>query len=420
MYALVDCNNFYASCERLFQPRLAKQPVVVLSNNDGCVIARSQEAKDLGIEMGAPSFQWERFFVENKVQVFSSNYALYGDLSNRVMQTLATFTPNIEIYSIDESFLDVSKMPYLDLFEYAKEIKATVYKNVGIPVSIGIAPSKTLAKMANRFTKKNSPEVGVWALPDQAAIDTILEKTKVGDIWGIGAKHSAFLKIKGINTALELSKMPDDWVRTNLSVVGLRLVHELRGIPCIEFEDTPPAKQCICTSRSFGTMLTRLDELKQAVSTHASACAAKLRKQNSCTGLIHVFINTNIHRLDQEQYSRSISIKINVETNDTSEIIKYAMLALQRIYKNGYSYKKAGVIVMEIVPETQIQHSLFDTVNREKQNNLMKVFDGINLGMGKNTVKFAVQGNGKKWKLKQERLSPCYTTRMAEILKVKI
>lgn len=418
MIALVDCNNFYASCERVFNPKLEKQPVVVLSNNDGCVIARSEEAKALGIEMGAPAFMFEDKFQATGVQVFSSNYTLYGDLSGRVMKTLAQFSPIIEVYSIDESFLDLSHMVNVNLSTYGKKIKATVCQNIGIPVSIGIAPTKTLAKMANRYAKKKNRSLGVHLLDSPAAIDEVLTATEVEDIWGVGGQYASLLRLHDVKTAMDLSKMPEQWIKKNMSIVGQRLFNELKGVPCLSFEDVPPAKQGICTSRSFGQMLTEKEDLRQALSTHAASCAAKLRKQKTCAGLIHVFIQTNIHRQQDKQYFRSINLQLPVPSNAGTEIVKYAMLGLDKIYRPGHNYKKAGVIVMEIIPETEVQQGLFDTLDRPKHNVLMKTLDSVNDSFGKNLVKLAVQGNGRKWKLRQERLSPCYTTRISDVLKI--
>ncbi|MEO8174659.1 MAG: Y-family DNA polymerase, partial [Sediminibacterium sp.] len=290
MIALVDCNNFYASCERVFDPKLVGKPVVVLSNNDGCVIARSEEAKTLGVEMGAPAHHWEQFFEQNGVYVFSSNYTLYGSLSHRVMKTLAEFVPELEIYSIDEAFLNMTDLAFEDLLKLGIKIRRTVRQHVGIPVSVGIAPTKTLAKMANRYAKKNRKDVGVhWAATPEL-VQEMLEFTEIGEIWGIGRQHSIFLQKNGFHTAADFVKAPDDWVRSNLSVVGLRMLSELRGVPSIDWEFKAPAKKNIMTSRSFGKIITKKEDIIEALSNYAALCAGKLREQKTCAKSLHVFL----------------------------------------------------------------------------------------------------------------------------------
>lgn len=419
MIALVDCNNFYASCERVFKPAIRNLPVVVLSNNDGCVIARSNEAKELGIEMGTPAFMLEEQFKQQNIQVFSSNYTLYGSLSNRVMKVLSTFTPNIEIYSIDEAFLDLSAMVGVDLYQYGLLIKKTVQQHVGIPVSVGIAPTKTLAKMANRYAKKRKRQIGVHAAVTPAEIHEMLSTTEIPDVWGIGSQHARKLLLKGIRTAADFVQLNEEWVRKNMTVVGQRMLNELKGTPSISWEQSPPPKKVICTSRSFGQLLTRMEDISQAVANYANKCAQKLRKQKSCAGVIHVFVQTNTHRTQDKQYYRSISIELPVASNSSQEIISHALKGLQEIYRSGYNYKKAGVIVMDIVPENQIQFGLFDTFNRSRDKKLMESYDKINQLFGKDLVRFAAQGYGRRWRLKQERLSPCYTTRLCDVYIIK-
>lgn len=419
MIALVDCNNFYASCERVFKPSLRNKPVVVLSNNDGCVIARSNEAKELGIEMGTPAFMSEDLFRKHKIQVFSSNYTLYGSLSERVMKTLSTFTPNIEVYSIDEAFLDMSNMGHIDLTQYAIQIKKTVQQNVGIPVSIGIAPTKTLAKMANRYAKKNKSDIGVHVVASQFEITELLTSTEIGDVWGIGSQHQKKLLLLGIKKASDFVSLNEEWVKKNMTVVGQRMLNELKGIPSLSWENAPPPKKVICTSRSFGQLLTKVEDISQAVANYANKCAQKLRKQKSCAGVIHVFVQTNTHRTQDKQYYRSISIELPVASNSSQEIISYALKGLREIYRLGYNYKKAGVIVMDIVPENQIQFGLFDTFNRNRDKKLMQSYDAINQLFGKDLIRFATQGYSRRWRLKQERLSPCYTTRLSDVYVIK-
>jgi DNA polymerase V len=420
MIALVDCNNFYASCERLFKPHLNKKPIVVLSNNDGCVIARSDEAKALGIVMGTPEFMAEQLMQEKGVAVFSSNYALYGSLSDRVMRTMADFSASMEIYSIDEAFLFLGDLPHVDLLQHSINLKAAVKEKVGIPVSVGVAPSKTLAKMANRFAKKTKKEMGVHVLDEQWKINEVLHATKVEDIWGVGRQYALFLQKHGFHTAYELSQAPEDWVRKNMTVVGQRLLNELRGIPCVEFELEPPPKKGICTSRSFGKVVTSKREIAEALSSYVAIAAEKLRKQNSCTGLINVFVQTNMHRAQDKQYFRSVNVPLPVSTSSTRELIQHALKGLDIIFRPGHNYAKCGVMLMEIIPADQVQYGMFDEVNRDKEEKLMKAMDKINNNFGKQLVRFAVQGYARKWKLRAEKLSPCYTTRLSDVLTIHV
>ena len=420
MYALVDCNNFYASCERLFQPKLEGRPVVVLSNNDGCTIARSDEAKAIGIEMGTPAFMIEDVFKKHNVAVFSSNYTLYGDLSDRVMKTLATFVPKLEVYSIDESFLDMSDLVYQDLAKLGMDIRETVKRNIGIPVSVGIAPTKTLAKMANRYAKKKYKKIGVFYAANNELIDEMLSFTEVEDIWGIGRQYAALLRRNGCKTAKDVTNIPEEWMRTNMTVVGQRLWNELRGIPSIEWEYEPPAKKNICTSRSFGKLTGDKTILIEAASNYAAACAVKLRNQQSCAKAMSVFINTNQHKTEQPQYSASICLEFERPTNLTGEIIQYALKGLDIIYKEGYLFKKVGIIMLGLIPESQSQGSLFDKRDRTKNRELLKTVDKLNRMMGKDSVRMAVQGYQRRYKLRADYLSNKYTTNINEILKVKI
>jgi DNA polymerase V len=420
MYALVDCNNFYASCERLFQPKLQGCPVVVLSNNDGCVIARSDEAKALGIVMGTPAYMNEALFRKNNVAVFSSNYTLYGDMSNRVMKTLSGFVPRMELYSIDEAFLDMSELKYADLHKLGIDIKTTVTRNTGIPVSVGIAPTKALAKMANRYAKKRFKEVGVFYAANQWLIDEMLDFTEVGDIWGVGRQYALMLKRNGFHTAKDFININADWIRTNMSVVGLRLWNELRGVPSIEWEFEPKAKQNICTSRSFGKLTNDYSILKEAVSNYAAACAEKLRKQQSVCKQVNVFISTNPHKADQQQYKHSITIQCETATDSSSEIIAYALKGLEIIFKPGYLFMKCGVMVLNIIPEAEVQMNLFDTKDRTKDKKALSAMDSINQLYGGGTVRMAVQRFDRRFRLRADHLSKRYTTRFNEVLNVKI
>jgi len=420
MFALVDCNNFYASCERVFNPALEGKPVIVLSNNDGCAIARSKEAKAIGIKMATPAFMLEDLIKEHDVKVFSSNYTLYGDMSSRVMEILSSFTPSIEYYSIDEAFLDLSELKYQDMTELAVKIRQTIKQYTGLPVTVGIAPTKTLAKLANRFAKKKKLTPGIHCLLDPVQIQEVLDHSKISEVWGIGRQHEKLLLRHHVKTAGDFIKLPDEWVRKNMSVVGQRMLNELCGIPSIKWEDQPPPKKGMCTSRSFAYLVTSKSELQEAVSTYAANVALKLRREHSCAGHMQVFLQTSPFNNEKELYIKSVDLDLPVPTNISAEIIHYALKGLDIIYKTGFKFLKAGVIVIEIIPEDQVQHGLFDTVNREKNNRLMAALDNVNKTLGKDMVRFAVQGYEKKWKLKAAYLSKRYTTNYKELLTIKI
>jgi DNA polymerase V len=417
MYALVDCNNFYASCERLFKPDLRDKPIVVLSNNDGCVIARSNEAKALGIPMGAPAFKFKALFDKHNINVFSSNYALYGDMSNRVMNMLSSYTPNIEIYSIDEAFLQFKNFDYVDLQSYCEDIKRKVDKGTGIPVSIGIAPTKALSKVANRIAKKFAKHTGgVYMIDTEEKRIKAIKWLSIGDVWGIGRRHSKRLLTKNIKTAYDFVNLPDQWVRQQMSVVGLRLKKELEGIATLGLETVNP-KKAIATTRSFDKMYADYDTLRERVSTFTVSCAEKLRKQKSHCNMLMVFVHTNYFRKDLPQYQRSIVVKTAYPTHSSIDLMKYAIKGLDNIFKEGYHYKKAGIIVMGLTPENTKQFSLFTDEN-PKHASVMKTIDSLNKVIGQNKVKFASQDTGRMWKMKQERLSPRYTTNLDEIIDV--
>ena len=419
MFALVDCNNFYASCERVFNPYWNGRPVVVLSNNDGCVIARSNEAKQIGIKMGVPAYQIKTEIEQYGIGVFSSNYTLYGDMSNRVMSMLSSYSPSIEIYSIDEAFLDFSGFDLFSLKNYGEDIVQEVTKGTGIPISMGIAKTKTLAKVANKFAKKYKGYKGVCIIDTEEKRISALKLTKIEDVWGIGHRHANRLASQGVNNAYDFARMPKNWVRQQMTVVGERTWKELNGEPCIELEQVAPPKKQICTSRAFGQTITDIEELEEAVSSYASICAGKLRKQKLCAQSLMVFIHTNNFREDLPQYFQNCVLKLPVPTSSTPEIVHYALIALRNIYRKGYFFKKAGVIIMDIVPNSAIQQNLFDAVDREKQKNLIKVVDKLNSGFTRNHLYLAIQGGRRKWKLKQELLSPCYTTQLSDIIKIK-
>lgn len=419
MFALVDCNNFYASCERVFRPELRGKPIVVLSNNDGCIIARSNEAKALNIPMGAAAFEYEKYFIENDVYVFSSNYALYGDMSNRVMNLLAAMTPQLEIYSIDEAFLDFRGCDYLNLQEHGLHIVKTITQSTGIPVSIGIAETKALAKVANKIAKKFPKETkGAYLIDTDEKRIKALKWLKIGDVWGIGRRHAKRLMALNINNAYKFTQLPDEWVRQNMSIVGLRLKYELEGKPTLDLEQVKNKKN-IATTRSFDVNYTEFEQLRERVSTFAVTCAEKLRRQKSCCNALMVFIHTNGFRNDLPQYSKNIVMKLPFATNSSIEITKFAIDGLKLIFKSGYKYKKAGVILMDFTPENINQISIFENTN-PKHKAIMEAMDKLNASIGQKKVKLASQALDRTWKMRQERLSPRYTTKFSEILTVHI
>jgi DNA polymerase V len=437
MIALIDCNNFYVSCERVFDPSLRNKPVIVLSNNDGCAIARSDEAKALGIKMGAAAFLMQDLIRKHDVKVFSSNYALYGDMSARVMEVIRAFIPDTEEYSIDEIFGDLSTMKYINLEKLAGEIREAVMRRTGIPVTIGIAQTKTLAKMANRYAKKTSGRRlqasgyrqqagsgneerqstatgGVFAATSLPLVNEMLAFTKVEDIWGIGSEHAVKLQQNGFYTAADFINAPEAWVRSEMSVVGLRTLQELKGRPCIKWESNPAKKKNICTSRQFGKLITGRKEVRQAIATFASSCAQKLRREGSCARKINVFLQTNVHRKQDAQYFHSVTLDISSPTNSTVELLKFAMRAMDILYKPGYNYQKTGVIVMDLVPETCVQMALFNSADREKEKKVMKAVDELQESFG-DVVRFATQEFNKKWNLRRNHLSDSYTTKFDQL-----
>ncbi|TVR80877.1 MAG: Y-family DNA polymerase [Chitinophagaceae bacterium] len=417
MFALVDCNNFYASCERVFRPNLNEKPVVVLSNNDGCVIARSEEAKAAGIPMGAPAHKYETLFKKHNIHVFSSNYALYGDMSARVMNLLAEFAPEIEIYSIDEAFLKFGQAPHLDYQKHAEKIRNYVFKCTGIPISVGIAPTKSLAKTANKIAKKFSKQLNnVYIIDNEEKQRKALKWLPVSKVWGIGRRYANKLEHNGIHTALDFIQQPDDWVKRNMSVVGLRLKHDLSGKAILDLEGVQ-AKKNIATTRSFDKNYDDFTYVKERVTTFAVSCGEKLRRQQSTCNALMVFIHTNSHRKDLPQYSRNIVVQLPFPTNSSIELSKFAVLGLKQIFRKGYAYKKAGVIVMDIKPADNRQLSLFENSN-PRHDALMKAVDFLNTTIGQEKVKLAAQGSGRMWKMRQEKLSPRYTTKLNEIITI--
>lgn len=422
LFGLADCNNFYCSCERVFHPDLRNKPVVVLSNNDGCVIARSEESKSLGIKMGEPFYQIKELLEKNDVAVFSSNYNLYGDMSKRVMSLLSTYTPKLDIYSIDEAFLDLSGIGDADyLIKYSKEMVKAIGKGTGIPISLGIAPTKTLAKMASKFAKKYKGYGGVCLIDTDEKREKALKLFDIGDVWGIGYQHSKKFAYYGIKTAWDFTQKSESWVRKEMTVTGVRTWKELNGESCISIEELPH-KKSICTSRSFsGQGLNQLNDVEEAVANFAAQCSRKLKEQHTVCQSIIVFAHTSRFRMDVPQDYIYRSGNFPVPTNDHQEIVSMAVRMLRDAWKNDecYWYKKSGVIVWNICKDEAIQGNLFDTVNREKQAALAKAIDEINRKNGHNTIRVAVQGFEKKWHLKNEFISKQYTTNLDDVIVVK-
>ena len=419
MYALCDGNNFFVSCERVFDSSLDGKPVIVLSNNDGCAIARSEEAKALGIKMGANFFEIEDLVRQHNVQVFSTNFVLYADMSMRMKGLLSRFTPQLEDYSIDEAFLDFSGFDKSTLRDYSLEVARTVTQGIGIPVSLGVAPTKTLAKLANRFAKKYPGYKNVCLIDTDEKRIIALQKTDISDIWGIGRRSVKKLRDRGVNTAYDFTQLSRSWVRKHMTVVGERTWCELHGEPCIEFEAQQPDKQSIMVSRGFGKMIDDIDIVKEAAATYVCMAAAKLRKQKSCAKSLLVFLETNRFRDDLPQNRQHIVVNMPVATNFSMEIVSYMSGGLDKIFIPGYKYKKVGVMLMDIVPENAVQGYLWDNIDREKHKRLMQIMDSTNSKLGSNTLKLAVLGDGEQWKIRQRRLSPCYTTRIEDFPKVK-
>lgn len=419
MYALVDCNNFYASCERVFRPDLKGKPIVVLSNNDGCVIARSNEAKAVGIPMGAPAFEYEKVFKQHQVHVFSANFPLYGDMSHRVMTLLNDYSPDIEIYSIDEAFLKLDGFENYDLQVYGEQILKNIHKCTGIPICMGIAPTKSLAKVANKIAKKFQEKTkGVYIIDTEEKRIKALKWLKVEDIWGIGRQHSKKLKFFNINTAFDFIQQDAAWIKKQFTIVGLRLQQDLKGIPTLDFEMVQPKKN-IATTRSFDSNYTEFEQVCERVNTFAVSCAEKLRQQNSVCHSLMVFIHSNRFRKDLPQYSRNIVLKLPFASNSTIELAQFAEKALKLIFKKGYHYKKAGVIVQDIVPESNVQIGLFENANA-KHKPLMMAMDKVNKAYGQQKIRLASQDINRVWKMKQEKLSPRYTTNLKDIITIHL
>jgi DNA polymerase V len=414
VFALVDCNNFYASCERVFNPKLEGKPVVVLSNNDGCVVARSNEAKALGIGMGVPAFEVKDVIKKNGVEVFSSNYALYADMSSRVMETLSSFTTDIEIYSIDEAFLNLAGFS-CSLTDYGRKIRKAVKKWTGIPVTVGIARTKTLAKIAGRIAKKSVKADGVLDLTDSPFINRTLAEVPVEKVWGVGIKTTLKLKRAGIKTAMDLQNADINWIRNKFGVVGVRTVYELRGICCYPLEQNPPVKKSITVSRMFGRPVESIEELKEAVASYASRAGEKLRQEGLAAGVMTVFVTTS--RFIENRYFNSHTVEFAVATSNTIELIRNACRCIDRLYRKGCAFKKCGIILSGLVPEGQVQKGLFDNVDRLKSQRLMQVMDAINTRLN-SPLQWGAEGLEQAWKVKFKRRSRHYTTCWSELPEV--
>ena len=419
MYALVDCNNFYVSCERVFQPQLNGKPVVVLSNNDGCVISRSNEAKALGIPMGAPEFKVRDVIKQHNIQVFSSNYALYGDLSHRVMNTLEHFTPNVEVYSIDEAFLYFSGQDIPDYQEYGLQIRQRIIKWLSIPTGIGFAPTKALSKIANKIAKKfHERTQGVYVIDSDEKRIKALKWTKIEDVWGIGYRLTKKMQTKGILTAYDFTLPHNEWfIRKEMGVVGMRLKYELEGKSVLEMEE-PKAKKNIAVTRSFEKDISDFNELKERVVTFASVCSEKLRKQNSCCYGVILYLSKDRFRSDGAKYRFYRLQTLSFPSNTAFSISGLAVKMLKELYEEGAIYKKAGVIVTEIIPANQKQFHLFDDENPKFQK-LMEVMDAYHEKVGERKIRLATQDLKRTWKMKQNHLSKRYTTNFNELIEVQ-
>ena len=414
--ALIDCNSFYVSCERLFNPKIQNVPVVVLSNNDGCVISRSTEAKKLGIRMGEPYFKVKDLVKKNNVQIFSSNYALYGDLSRRVMKVLKGFTDKIEIYSIDEAFLDLSHIKDEQVEEYGKQIRERVLKWTGIPTSVGISNTKTLSKVANHIAKKN--KAGVIFLKEN--IDNILKDFDIADVWGVGRQLSKLYIINGIDNAYKLKNISNTWVKKSTNVLGAKTVMELRGISCIDLETEETRRKSCCVSRSFGKKVESLDKLKESVTTHCLNAAEKIRTDKQTTRAVTIFIRTSPFDKNRKYYSNSITIELPVATNNSIELVKTAISGLGKIYKYGYFYQKAWVILSKHRDASEKELNLLAPILENKSQPLMRAIDFTNAKYGRNAISIAQAGISNDWKMRREHSSRIDTASFDFLPKINI
>ncbi len=420
MYALVDCNNFYASCERVFQPQYIGKPVLILSNNDGCVIARSDEAKQLGFAMGVPEYKIRDLIISHNIKVFSSNYPLYGDLSNRVMKILEQFSPNLEVYSIDESFMNFHGIDIDDYHAYGLQMKTRIHKWVGLPVCVGFGPTKVLSKIANRIAKKFQTRTnGVYVIDDDEKRIKALKWTKIEDVWGIGRRLDKKVKLQNINTAFDfIQPQHEAWIKKEMGVIGLRLKYELQGKSVLDLEIEPSQKKSIAVTRSFPKQISSFDLLRERITTFASVCAEKLRQQNSCCNTIIILLVIDKHKYKVPRYYLNMVFTLPFSTNSTLTLSNTAVDMLKKIHQNypNIKFKKAGVIVTDLIHENKKQLKLFDEEN-PKHHHLMKTIDALNKKNGKKILRIATQ-DAKTWNMKQNFLSSRFTTKFNEILEI--
>jgi len=414
--ALVDCNSFYVSCERLFNPKIRNVPVVVLSNNDGCVISRSTEAKALGIKMGEPYFKVKELVKKNNVQIFSSNYSLYGDLSRRVMRVLKGFSDKIEIYSIDEAFIDLSHIKDQMAEEYGKKIRERVLKWTGIPTSVGISCTKTLSKVANHVAKKN--KAGVIFLKEN--VDETLKNFEISNVWGVGRQLSKLYIKNGIDNAYKLKNISNTWVKKSTNVLGAKTVMELRGIPCIDLETEQTKRKSCCVSRSFGKKVESLEKLKESITTHCLNAAEKIRTDKQNTRAVTVFIRTSPFDKNRKYYSNSITIELPVDTNNSLELVKIAINGLNKIYKYGYFYQKAGIILSKLKNSSEKELNLLAPILENKSKTLMKAIDLANAKYGRNAISIAQAGISNDWKMRREHSSKIDTSSFDSLPKISV
>ena len=415
MFGLIDCNNFFVSCERVFNPSLCNKPLVVLSNNDGCVISRSNEAKVIGIPMGIPVFKIRELIKRHQVEIRSCNHTLYSDMSRRVMNILAQEAPQLEIYSVDEAFIDLHGLPDIKIFGH--KLVQKIFRWTGIPVSLGIAKTKTLAKLASHYAKKNPSTQGLY-IWNEEDIQKMWE-IPVNEVWGIGRRYSRMLENNGKHTVLDFYNSSRSWVKHFMTIQGERTWQELHGEACLQLEDINEPQKSICISRSFGEPITTIEIMEEAITQFTSGCALKLRNQNSLTASMQIFIRTN--RFTETEYKGdNIQISFHTPTNATAELVSQAHKGLMKIFRQGEKYKRAGVILYNFSKPTAIQGDLFEKTNRTKQNKLQTAIDGINQKIGKDKIRLAIQGNGTGWKAKKEHLSPDYTTDLNDIIVLNV
>ncbi len=414
--ALIDCNSFYVSCERLFNPKINNKPVVVLSNNDGCVISRSTEAKKIGIRMGEPYFKVKELVRKNNVHIFSSNYSLYGDISRRVMKTLKSFSEKIEVYSIDEAFVDLSHIEEKKVENYGKEIRERILKWTGIPTSVGIANTKTLSKVANHIAKKN--KTGVIYLKEN--IDESLKNFDISDVWGVGKQLSKLYIKNGIDTAYKLKNISNTWVKKSTNVLGAKTVMELRGISCINLETQEAKRKSCCVSRSFGKKVQNLEKLQESITTHCLNAAEKIRNDNQITRSITVYIRTSPFNKNKKYYSNSITIDLPVATSNSLELVKTAINGLKKIYKYGYFYQKAGIVLSKLTESSDNELNLLAPIMENKSQTLMKAIDFTNAKYGRNAVSIAQAGINNSWKMRREHSSKIDTSSFDSLPKISV